>query len=222
MAHFIDQIEAEYMQAMGEELGLLYSRLSAECAHLHVNWNEYMVLFGANEETIGLLNKSIPSFSRMMQDTLFENVLAHLCRLLDPPSTFGKDNLTVQRLPNLAAAVLKPTLEEAIERVQAKAEFARDWRNKLISHSDLHLKLGRATKPLEPASRLQVKEALRGLTDVLNIVEWHYARATTSYEFVVPLGGAVALLRILEKARQAKKTRRERLLNNCPLPEDLR
>lgn len=58
-----DGAKKQYIQKMGEHLGTQYHALWQEIALLHVNWKEYVALFGTNEKRIDRLNKSAPAFS---------------------------------------------------------------------------------------------------------------------------------------------------------------
>jgi len=154
-----------------------------------MTWGEYVILYGTSEENVDLLNQAAPAFSKMIQDALWENVLMHLCRLVDSRSTLGKENLTVLRLPELVSGSLKMEVEQAISDVLKSCDFAKDWRNRRISHSDLDLSTGASSQPLAVASRAKVREALKGLCKVLNLVESHYTNSTVMYDFIKPRGG---------------------------------
>lgn len=114
------QVHQGYVKAMGPELGDLFFRLSNECVSLHWKWEEFVSLFGTSPERISLLNKSAGAFFRIVQDTLWENVLLHIARLMDPPQSVGKDNLCLRRLLALVAAPIRPDVEKMLQECQAK------------------------------------------------------------------------------------------------------
>jgi hypothetical protein len=183
-------------------------------------WGEYLVLFGTSEENVQLLNQAASSFAGMIQDALWERVLLHLCRLVDSVETSGKKNLTVRRLPLLVDDALKQSVEQAIAKLSDDCTFARDWRNRLISHADLDLSLGTSSKPLAPASRACVRQALQGLCKILNVVEHHYRNSTVLFDHIEPICGCKSLLYVLKKGLKADADSQERLLRGCPLPGD--
>ena len=222
MARSSEVLERKYVKVMGPTLGLLYSRLWAECTHLHMTWGEYVVLFGTSEENVDLLNRAAPAFTKMIQDALWENVLMHLCRLVDSRSTLGKENLTILRLPELVSGSLKMEVEQAISDVLKSCDFAKDWRNRRISHSDLDLNTGASSLPLAVASRAKVREALKELCKVLNLVERHYTNSEVMYDFIEPRGGSKSLLFVLKSGIKAEAGRRERLMKGCPEPDDFK
>ena len=91
-----EEARTEHIRVMGEELGSLYDALWQEVAGLHGKWSEYAALFGTRESRVDLLNQAAPYFFRIVQDSLWEDVLLHIARLTDPPKSAGKSNLTVQ------------------------------------------------------------------------------------------------------------------------------
>jgi hypothetical protein len=169
---------------------------------------------------IGCGHGQVIKIVKMIQDALWENVLMHLCRLVDSRSTFGKENLTIRRLPELVSDPLKMEVEQAISDVLKSCDFAKDWRNRRISHSDLDLSTGASSQPLAVASRAKVREALKGLCKVLNLVEGHYTNSAVMYDFIEPRRGSKLMLHVLKSGIKAEAARRKRLMNGCPETDD--
>lgn len=96
-----DEAKAEHMRLMGDELGVVYSALWQEVAWVHGKWSDFVTLFGTKESRVNLLNAAAPAFCRLIQDSIWENILLHIARLTDPAATGKKQNLTIQRLPLL-------------------------------------------------------------------------------------------------------------------------
>jgi AbiU2 len=198
------EVEQRYVAAMGRDLGAVHVRLWNECAWLHLKWSEYVILFGTSPSRIDLLNRAAGPFIRIVQDSLFEDVLLHICRLTDPPRSAGRDNLTIERLPQLVAQSIRNAVEQRLDHVRGTSRFARDWRNRHIGHIDLALALRRQAKPLEPASRLGVSEALAAIAALLNEVESHYGTGPVAYDMIDHLGGAESLLYVLRDGLDAR------------------
>lgn len=215
-----EEVERQFVDAMGPALGTLFCGLWNECAWLHLKWNEYLVLFGTKPERIELLNAAAGSFFRVVQDSLWDDVLLHICRLTDPPKSAGKDTLTLRRLPALVAAEILPSVEVLVDEALRRCGFARDWRNRRIAHRDLALALGQNATPLATASRQGVKEALDSIVSLLDAIQLHYQNATAAYGVVPPVGHAEALLYVLRDGLEAEARRRKRLLCGKLLPED--
>lgn len=216
-----EEAKAEHVRLMGDELGTIYSALWQEIAWVYGKWSEYVTLFGTRESRVNLLNAAAPAFSRLIQDSIWENVLLHIARLTDPPTTGKKQNLTIQRLPGLIDRAHSAELVAA--RVQAALDacaFARDWRNRHIAHSDLDLKVLDTAKPLELASRHHVNLALESLSDVLNVVANEYLGSTNVFD---PLDGdALALLYVIDDGIRTNEQRRQRILDGVYDPESLK
>ena len=98
-----EQVRAEHIAGLGPRMGPVFSELRDDLAWLQVKWSEYRELFGTSPERIELLNRAAGLFFRVLQDSLWEDALLHLCRLTDPPVTRGRHNLTIRALPDLCA-----------------------------------------------------------------------------------------------------------------------
>ena len=99
--HTAEEVEQQYLEAMGPALGREFHALWNEVARLHANWKEYRALFGDAESTIAVLNETAPFFFRTIQDVLWEATLLHLSRVTDTEATGKYENLTLLRFPAL-------------------------------------------------------------------------------------------------------------------------
>ena len=220
--HTATEARADYERRMGVELGSRYALLWQELAWIHRKWEEYVVLFGTSPERVALLNEAAPSFCRLIQDSLWEDVLLHIARLTDPPASVGKSNLS---LPALAALVDRPSTKAEVEAkilvCLASTAFARDWRNRHIAHRDLRLALAGSSQPLAPASRLLVGTALDDLAAVLNCIAKDYLDSESFFRGGPEIGGALELLYILHEGVAALRERRARLERGEISPADL-
>lgn len=181
-----------------------------QVAWLHNKWEQYVELYGTKESRVTLLNQAAPLFFRVVQDTLWEDVLLHIARLTDSPEfpaviDDGPTKLAVETL-----------IDEALNA----SEFCRDWRNRHIAHRDLRLVLDEAALPLKSASRAKVKEAIKALDAVLNAISNHYLDSTTFFAPDGAQGGAVSLLYLLDDGIKANHARRARMRNGTSRPED--
>jgi len=208
---------------MGHELGKLFDELRNEYVYLQWKWMEYLALFGSKPERVDLLNGAAPSFFRLVQDSLWEGVLLHIARLTDRSAPGkAKDNLTLQKLPDMVDASLRAAVDNALQNCIVKCDFARDWRNRHIAHRDLHLVMG-AAKPLTPASRRAVHDAIGSIAALFNAITLHYLGSTVAYELTIePLGNSENLLNVLRDGLRAEARRQDRLKSGKLDPEDLR
>jgi len=219
------EVKQQHIDEMGKELGVVFNRLHNECAWLHLKRDEYEILFGANQSHVDLLNAVASGFFRVVQNSIWEDVLLHICRLTDDPlvGRRNRETLSVRRLPSL---VKEPALRLRVKRLVSaatkKSEFARDWRDRHIAHRDLHLALKQGATPLAGASRQGVKDAIGAITAVLGAVETHYCKVTTAYEHVSHLGNAEALLHVLRHGVEAREELYGRLKAGKARPDEFR
>jgi AbiU2 len=218
-----EEVEEEYLNAMGPNLGPFYHLLWNECVSLQLEWEECKVLFGTNPERIDLLNESAPEFFGRLQNSLWERTLLQIARLMDPPSSgAGKCNVSLRTLPELVDRTIRHKIETLLKDAQKKGAFCKDWRDKIIAHRDLNLARGKNAKQLETASTLNVDSALGAIAAVLNEIESHYCNGrTVAYEHTHSPLGAIALLDVLQDGLEAQAAARERLSSGQLLPEDL-
>lgn len=198
-----------YVEAMGNDLGTTFFQLSRKLIELHIVWQQYRQLYGSDEETIFLLNRTAGLFFKIVQDQLWDSVLLGISRMTDSPSTAGKKNLTIQSLKSL---ILEPGLQREVEALCKAAvdaaSYAREHRNKRIAHQDHSYIADRASNPLSGISRQSVETMLAALRDLLNKIDGHYRDAMMLYEKFVDSTGAMALvsnLKRLERLSEAAK-----------------
>ncbi len=216
------EVEQDHIAAMGAELGPLYHALHNEVIWLHAKWSEYRKLYAHSSARIGALNDVAGFFFRVVQDVLWDDVLLHLVRLIDPPKSGGKDNLTVSRLPEaITEKDFADKVRDLVCAAQGSASFASEWRNRHLAHRDLALALGTGAAQLPRASRRDVEEALGALRAVMNEVHARYLKGHVGFENFIAPTGADALVSYLSMAARAEEQRRVRLRGGRPLPEDL-
>jgi hypothetical protein len=216
-----DEVEAERLRAMGPDLGPVFHLLSNDVTWLHSKWTQYRQLYAKSQERIDLLNRVAGHFFRVLQDTLFEDVLLHLARLTDPTATGQKQNLTLRRLPALAPPALEPELSRLLGDVVSACVVARDRRNRRLAHRDLGVALATAGDPLPGISRADVEAALAAVRALLHCLERHYWGTETYYQMLLTHGEADELVFWLHEGVRAEESRRERFRTGRPLPEDL-
>jgi hypothetical protein len=216
-----DEVKQEHIEKLGKDLGSIFHELWNEVASLYMKWEEYVELFGKAPSRIDLLNQSAPVFFKVVQDSLWENVLLHLARLTDPPKSAGKNNLTLKCLPSLVDIKIREKIIKQIAYAEEKTNFCRDWRNRHIAHRDLQLAIGEHAEPLKPANRANVKDALESIAKILNTISEYYTKSTISFHLIIGSGGAEGLLYVLDDGIRTDIERRKRIEAGKYLPEDL-
>jgi hypothetical protein len=222
-----DEIREQHLRDMGSDLGAVYNVLTNDVTWLHAKWEQYRALFAKSERRIDLLNETAGYLFRLIQDTLFEDVVLGLARLTDPIQTGRgakqQENLTLQRLPTL---VPDPALSSEVTALATAALAAcaapRSWRNKRLAHRDLAVALATAGDPLPGISRADVEAALMAFRALLNRLERHYWDSEVYYQTVLTnLGTAENLVHYLQRGLKAERAWRERLSSGALLPEDI-
>jgi hypothetical protein len=219
----VDSDKQECIDAMGPELGPVFFSLWKEVAQLHSTWHEFVTLFGTKASRVDLMNQAASSFFGLVENTLWEHTLLHIGRLTDDPKKDPVARLSLLQLPKLVLHVkTRDKVKALIAEAETKCEFARGWRNRWIAHRNLDHALDKSAHPLPRASRLQVREALASIADVLNAVGAHYRNTTTRFDLddSVP-GGAWILLRVVKQGVQAQQDTLEKVKRNEAEPRVL-
>lgn len=203
----MEEVRADHISAMGDELGASFYELYRKLVELHVLWQQYRQLFGDDTETVHLLNRTSGLFFKIVQDELWDSMLLGVSRMTDPPATGKRKNLTVQSLPPLIAdPALQAEIRSLCDKALNAAEFAREHRNKRIAHQD-HSYLGnRSSYPLSGISRALVEQMLAALRVILNRLDLHFRDNTVMYENFVDESGARLLIYKLKKLERLQET----------------
>jgi hypothetical protein len=187
---------AEYGRVMGAELGGHFYELTNELAHLHLKWRDFVILYGTNPERIALLNKAAPGFFYLLNETLWDDVVLHLSRLIDRDTR----TLSTRQLPRLVPSVIRRKVKALFNDLEKKTRFVVDRRNRHIAHRQRDLAIGDPKAvPLTPGSRQDVRAAITALVEFLNAISMHFGQGAMAYEFTAQPGDADALLRVLHR-----------------------
>jgi len=208
-----DELKQRNIDAMGELLGKQYTVLFDEFALLNLYWKEFLELFATNDKRIARMNQSAPGFFQMLQEQQFETNMSHLARLTDSAKSVGKENLTVQNLPELVTDPgLKAELETHVADIKQKTKFCRDWRNRRFAHHDLLLATQDShVAPLEAATKEKIIAALQAVSDMLNVMERFYYKGGCAFDVIAAHNGVNTLLYILGFGVMGREKMMERI-----------
>ena len=171
------EVHEEFRNLLGEEFGDAYYHTLNEWCDIWLTWKQFENLFGHGPERVDLMNKAGASFFHRVDRLFFEAVVLAVCRLSDPIKTGNKANLTVLLFQKfMDTDERRHQMEALLGSVAATTGFARDWRNRRISHNDFDLKTGIA-EPLEQATRDLVSGAIGALHEVLAYVRLEFMGA---------------------------------------------
>lgn len=215
------EVEQQHVDSMGKPLGQVYNRLQSECTLLNSTWQQFVELFATNEKRIDILHWSAPYFFKVVHDVFLESALLRICRISDPVATGNKGNVSLARLPQLVDDVIRPGVNASLMRINAAAEFARDWRNRHIAHLDFALTFEEAAVQLTPFTRKKVDEVIQEIGMLLNLIEEHYRQSTVVFDRLIAHGQADDLLQILNEEFEREREFQDRLESRKLTTEDL-
>ena len=156
-----EELKREYQDKLGEEFGALFYGVWTHWLRGLVSLKEFRVLF-LDSDAVDLLNRLTGGgFMSHLQHVLWRDLLLHVTRLTDPPATGRHENLTVTALPAFCQSTdLRVELDASVRAAVDAAVFARDWRNRRISHADRALAIDPDADPLAPGTLARVQTAL--------------------------------------------------------------
>ena len=192
----VDDIRQCYETQLGTEFWPTFDGLNKDWSWGLMRLKEFRVLFSRGDD-VALLNAITGGgFTYDVQHILWEDLLLRVCKLTDPKKSGGKDNLTVRRLPSFFEGkkpALFNKLQCLVETALKKAEFARDWRNRHISHSDWEKAISKQAKPLAEASIGRVQAVLDAVHAVLNSISTELLEAHIENDITVSPGARAFL-----------------------------
>lgn len=175
----------QYEDKLGREFSMIFHSLNNDWASALMRYKEFRELFGATER-VNLLNAIGSGFFWDVQQMFWSDLMLRLTRLTDPPKSAGKDNLTVQRLPDLCEDPdLRDEIESLVRNAIGKAAFARDWRNRRIAHSDFARAIDPSPEPLAEATLQKAKGALDAVHAVLDTISVRLIRTGIANDVVI-------------------------------------
>ena len=169
-----DKVKQKYQDKLGEKFGAVFHGLRNDWAWGVMRAQEFRELF-SNKDHVELLNAiSGGGFLWDIQHIFWDDLMLRVTRLTDPIRTASKDNLTVRMLPDFCEdpELCNEVLELGKDAVDA-AGFARDWRNRRISHRDLTQAITPNAEPLASANLHKITTALDKVHAVLNVISVH-------------------------------------------------
>lgn len=122
---------------------------------LNAEWRLHQELFQVPERYI-LFADSSPMIWHMLRAALIDSVFMSIARLLDPPTSCGKDNLSVSRIPlNMPSGAERDQIQQQYDELVGLYDSAlRLWRNRKLSHNDLKTIKGMSPLPNIPYTEI--------------------------------------------------------------------
>lgn len=165
--------------------------LTNEVVQILYKWKLFKQLFG-DESTVATLNRYAgPSF-KIIEDTLWDDVVLSICRLADPPKMRGRSNLVFTSLIEALEAdgdrATAGQIALDLQVFQARIPDLITWRHKRVAHNDLATTMARTAGAsiLTPIVAKTIREALEEAERMLNQV---YGRHGIDFRFDGIAGG---------------------------------
>lgn len=146
-------------------------RLMDEWASGELRLQEHRILFQRRDD-VALLNAITGgAFLWDVQMIFWDDLMLRLAKLTDPVKGGRgreKRNLTVQLLPEFCRdESLRGEMQQLVNEAVEATEFAREWRNKRIGHTDLKRAISPNPDRLADSSREKAQVALNAIFAVL-------------------------------------------------------
>jgi hypothetical protein len=113
-------------------------RFCEQCSWLSQVFDEYSVLYRSSDLRRQLLHEVAQQFFRDLHRIYAECILLNICKLTDPATSCGKDNLTFEQILKLVGPDVSREL--GLDGLSAQIHLIRPYvapaRNKIIAHSD--------------------------------------------------------------------------------------
>lgn len=145
-----------------------------QCSWLCQVFDEYSVLYQHSELRRSLLHAVAQQFFRDLNHILVEYILLNMCKLTDPPSSCGNDNLTFKQSMEVVGPDVSKQLglDESSEKIHQIRPHVTPARNKIIAHADRNTLLSGETLGAFPKD---VGDAFwEGLERFVDAVHRHY------------------------------------------------
>jgi hypothetical protein len=184
-----------------------FQALSRRVMHLHHVWHEYAALFRqpAIDTKLDLMNRTAPTFFRLVQLTWLDQLFLEIGKLMDPA---GKGERETLGFESLIAKIGDPSLEPKIGPLKKNLDDLysniKDWRNKRIAHNDWKHYMG--LRPLKDVAIDDIEKLISGLDELTDMVAQHCFDHCASCKPDEVKGGAEKLLRSLSKCQQEDLT----------------
>jgi hypothetical protein len=170
-----------------------------QCIWLQTCFNTFSALYESDETTNQVLSRSAPLFFYDLNLILIEYCLLQVCKLTDPPRSFGRDNLTVKHINELLKAEnkLTPDIAAASDGLAHYRSLIKESRNWLISHADKRAVL--AGLPIGAHSKGEVDAFFANLYRYVDAVGHAADVGPLDFRTTAGSGDVVDLLRQLKR-----------------------
>lgn len=195
-----DEILENYLKHYDDDLGHALYHLHNQWCSLYLTFKQYSNLFAKDRERVDLMNQNCGTFFKNVQDHFFRGIILGICRLTDPLKSMGKKNLTIQMLPKLITDdELAAELRLLVDRAVTLSSFAKERRNKVITHNDLNFHVSNASL-IHISSLRKMREAILAIHEPIRQIRLK-VEDTDSRPVVIDARAEFSLLTSLYEAK---------------------
>jgi hypothetical protein len=117
-------------------------------SHLNYRWKLHKDLFQGPQQ-YELFNEAGSNVWVALRESLLDSIFMDISRLLDPRSSCGKDNLSIDRLLPMATKKKYESVlgTNHLEVAELYRRLIRPWRNQRLSHNDVDTLTGQTGLP---------------------------------------------------------------------------
>lgn len=155
-----------------------FKELRNQTTWLRMKWDLFLQLYATSHERIELLNRAASGFFASLQYIMQDDLVLGIARLLDPPRSRGRDNVSLSQLVNLIInEKLAAETSRKLDELRSVATPLMQRRNRRIAHLDL--RTFQNADYLPPAQRLEIEESIRRIEEIMSLIERHYLGSVT-------------------------------------------
>jgi AbiU2 len=152
-----------------------------EVVLLHFKWTYFRQLFGT-EKGVAIINATASSIFSVIEEAMFADILLTLMRLVDPPKSSNRPNLSLRSLAlDIPDRPLKEQFDALEIQIRAKTQDIKIWRDKKLAHNDL-LRLLKQTAPVPPIQIPELTEALSLIREAMNLIHSFFFDRAVLYD----------------------------------------
>lgn len=168
---------------MASDLDTTTKRIWDYIVWLHFQWAAARRLFAHSQERVDQMNRRTGDMFRIFRDALLDAVLLDIAKLLDPPQTNKKDNLSLAGAIELLPPDRRDELRVKLKALRRELASVLEHRHRRIAHNDRAVALD-----IEQAAGVTVG----GITDAIRKVAG----------FLDEIGGGSSDYRVMESDAQ--------------------
>ena len=208
--------KADYVVAMGKELGELMAFFWNEMNHLNRCWQNYLTIFDS-EANLKIANETCPSFFWHYQYMFREHFVISIVRLIEV-NTRGQASL--HKLKELVDhEECKAKVYELLDELKFLSKNIIETRSNYYAHYSYKKKILSRSEKLKGTSKNDIEIVLKKMSDVVNVVVMHYMDSSTPFFELQDGYGANGLIVRLAQSDLFEKLNYNRKLNKQITPE---